>query len=422
MPSHFALLTILVAALLAIAAPLASAQPITYQGRLESGPNTPANGGYDFELRLFDAPSDGNQIVPTRTIAAAPVDNGLFTIHPDFGPAAFTTGDSLSPVTPETPRWLEIAVRPAGVGSYTTLSPRQRIAPAPQAVKALNEHWRPPLALPESTTTLRTQPGVQRAFIGRDGGINEADYFGVTVPLPEFIGGMYVDTQRDLSIGLYGFSRSGTARAMIYYFHNQDNAPGYPEGMHFSVADSDRMSILPSGNVGVGTPNPTSTLEVAGTLAAHSSVTAPVFRYPAPQSRTLVISPLDFHRTGNGVTTTGPDGAWNGTQNDDTLVAPFRLPAGAMITGATFYYLDNSTSGFSLSINRRALNDPTFVSVLSTNTSGADPAPRQHTVTLTTPHAVDENSFYWIRAFIFTWAGDPKVKGVQVHYTVNGPE
>ena len=46
----------------------------------------------------------------------------------DFGASAF----------PGTSRFLEIAVRPAGVGSFTTLTPRQLISSTPYAVRALN--------------------------------------------------------------------------------------------------------------------------------------------------------------------------------------------------------------------------------------------------------------------------------------------
>jgi hypothetical protein len=55
------------------------------------------------------------------------VQDGLFTVTLDFGAAAFN-GEA---------RWLQIGVRPADTGSYTNLTPRQPITPAPYALYAL---------------------------------------------------------------------------------------------------------------------------------------------------------------------------------------------------------------------------------------------------------------------------------------------
>jgi hypothetical protein len=78
------------------------------------------------QFGLWDALTVGAQIGATKTSVG--VANGLFTIsNLDFGANAFD-GNA---------RWLEIAVRcPAGSGSYTTLSPRQALTPAPYALYA----------------------------------------------------------------------------------------------------------------------------------------------------------------------------------------------------------------------------------------------------------------------------------------------
>jgi hypothetical protein len=109
-------------------APLSTS--FTYQGQLRQGGN-PVNGTCDFQFSLWDAASGGAQIGTTQTATNVTVSNGLFTVQLDFGSAAFT-GDA---------RWLEIAVRcPAGSGSYTTLTPRQALTPAPYAL-ALPGLW-----------------------------------------------------------------------------------------------------------------------------------------------------------------------------------------------------------------------------------------------------------------------------------------
>lgn len=98
----------------------------TYQGRLTDG-GSAATGTYDFELKLFDAASGGNQVGSTLERADIAVASGLFIVSLDFGAGAFT-GSA---------RWLEIGVRTgASSGAYTTLSGRQELTPVPNALQA----------------------------------------------------------------------------------------------------------------------------------------------------------------------------------------------------------------------------------------------------------------------------------------------
>jgi hypothetical protein len=98
----------------------------TYQGRLNSS-GVPANGVFDLVFTIYDLPT-GMGSFANQTNAATPVSNGLFTVTLNFGVGIFTG--------PE--RWLEIAARTNGPGSYTTLSPRQRITATPYAITAGN--------------------------------------------------------------------------------------------------------------------------------------------------------------------------------------------------------------------------------------------------------------------------------------------
>ncbi len=93
----------------------------TYQGELQDGAGV-ANGQYDLTFKLFDANAAGAQVGPTITLLNQSVTNGRFTSSLNFG--ANWNSDA---------RWLEIAVRPAGVGGYTTLSPRQALSATPYA-------------------------------------------------------------------------------------------------------------------------------------------------------------------------------------------------------------------------------------------------------------------------------------------------
>ena len=114
------------ASLHALGAPLGLT--FTYQGRLAEG-GSPANGIYDFEMRLFDSATGGTAVWPANVLNDTSVSNGLFAVQLTFGPNSFM-GEA---------RWLEIAVRPGSdVGAYTTLTPRQPLTPAPNALFALN--------------------------------------------------------------------------------------------------------------------------------------------------------------------------------------------------------------------------------------------------------------------------------------------
>lgn len=66
----------------------------------------------------------GSTLAPTNVA----VSNGVFTVSLDFGAVAF----------PGANRWLEISVRVAGGGAFTTLTPRQPLTSTPYAIKSLN--------------------------------------------------------------------------------------------------------------------------------------------------------------------------------------------------------------------------------------------------------------------------------------------
>ena len=99
---------------------------LTYQGRLANAGQA-ANGLHDFVFRLFDDEISGSQSGTDVAVAGVDVTGGVFTVELDFGDAPFNSS----------PRWLEIDVREAGTGMYTTLSPRQRIGASPFAIETL---------------------------------------------------------------------------------------------------------------------------------------------------------------------------------------------------------------------------------------------------------------------------------------------
>jgi hypothetical protein len=96
----------------------------TYQGQLVSG-GSPANGLYDFEFTLSNAPAGGSPLGGPVSRPAVGVTNGLFTTTLDFG-AVFAGG----------PAWLAINVRSNGTGGFTALAPLQEVTPTPYALFA----------------------------------------------------------------------------------------------------------------------------------------------------------------------------------------------------------------------------------------------------------------------------------------------
>src|SRR5687768_9324225 len=91
----------------------------TYQGRLKDGSGA-ANGSYDLAFSVWSAATAPSQLGATVMTNGVAVTNGLFTVTLDFG-AVFPGAD----------RWLQIAVRPNGGGTFVPLNPRQKLMATP---------------------------------------------------------------------------------------------------------------------------------------------------------------------------------------------------------------------------------------------------------------------------------------------------
>lgn len=98
----------------------------TYQGFLEKD-GQPVDGTADFQASIWDDGLTGIELVVPLEFTNIDVVDGAFSIEMDFGTGLFDGS----------PRWLQLAVRdPSGVGDYTSLSPRVRIRPTPEAFHA----------------------------------------------------------------------------------------------------------------------------------------------------------------------------------------------------------------------------------------------------------------------------------------------
>ena len=130
--TRISVIVVLALGLMVCSAGVGQAAPMgtvfTYQGRLIDS-NSTADGPYDFQFKLYDAASDGNEIGSAIDVNECDVIDGYFTVALDYGGGIFDGND----------RWLEIAVRPGEQNDpnvYTTLSPRQEITPTPYALYA----------------------------------------------------------------------------------------------------------------------------------------------------------------------------------------------------------------------------------------------------------------------------------------------
>ena len=129
MKNQIRLLALGVGLMLWVAGTASSAQQPTFQGRLMVS-NNPANGQFVMRFKLRDGPSDTNVVLSTSTQTVAVVD-GLFAtpfLAPSGPVSALFTGDD---------RWLEIGVAPLNNSNvFSVLSPRQKVAPAPESLYA----------------------------------------------------------------------------------------------------------------------------------------------------------------------------------------------------------------------------------------------------------------------------------------------
>ncbi len=225
----------------------------TYQGLLhESG--AALNGNVDLTFVLYDGLNDGHVVGKTNVVNDLAISNGLLNVTLDFGGGAFDGN----------PRWLEIAVRPAAsVGIFTQLQPRTPLTATPYAVFASSTSASgliglvPESSLPSSLARLdvgNTFNGSQIISGGRVG-------IGTSTP----------NSKLTVLETTYGIEHTdGTRRLATYidasgcYFGTASIDP-----LFFYVNDGGSpLMINTNGHVGIGTSDPASALEVAGTIRA----------------------------------------------------------------------------------------------------------------------------------------------------------
>lgn len=176
----------------------------TYQGRLVDG-GAPADGDYEVRLEFFDAQTGGTSFltIPFQPVTA---EDGLFTVGFSYVDELFDRPGRV---------FVEIAVRPAGAGGFTVLSPRQRIDAAPLADKANIAEFA--IDAPATTLTEAYAAGGGTLTTDTTTGRLDIEGFGGT----RFSHGANGRVEFDFSTGLFGVSNNGVTQWSITNSPNQ---------------------------------------------------------------------------------------------------------------------------------------------------------------------------------------------------------
>ncbi len=216
--------------------------PVTYQGVLKNG-NAPVSGPTDLAFSLWTDPEQGERVGPVIAQPGVPVQGGLVSTSLNFGDVYF--GQEY---------WLEVVVN--GV----TLSPRQRLAPPPSALRALHAAT----ANNASTVPWSGITGIPPGFAD---GVDNQGHWSSTSGGIFFNGNVGINTSNPtapLSFGTFLGDQiifSGSAGAPNYgiglqvgqlHIHTSNSSQDIIFGYGFTGSITERMRVRGNGLVTVG--------------------------------------------------------------------------------------------------------------------------------------------------------------------------
>lgn len=305
-----------VVAVLSVAHAAVMGTAFTYQGRLvQNGTpvGSPTGVTCDFRFGLWNAAAAGALVPVTlpavnpTTSTGVPVTGGVFTTTMDFGINAIN-GEA---------RWLAIEVRcPAGAGTYSLLTTRQALTPAPHALALPGLYSQGGNILAAGNVGIGTAGAPPRAPLDIRGGENDGTtaslmITGSNTAQTLLLDGNEIDAKAD---GL--FLNNNTNQNVILANGGGNvgigtTTPGFPlsfpntlgdkislwgqSGAHYgfgiqnsllqihsggaandiafgygaSASFTETMRIKGNGNVGIGNPNPVQRLDVSGNVGVE---------------------------------------------------------------------------------------------------------------------------------------------------------
>jgi hypothetical protein len=276
----------------------------TYHGRLARS-GGPANGPHDFQCKLFDDPCevvDTNQVGPTLDINDLDVHGGQFHLDLDFGSDPNIFNGEM--------RWLEIAVRQGDSNDpcdFTVLEPRVKLNAAPYAVNAgrisgrkvvKTEHLNDRAVDPNKIAQRAVKKEhIENQAVGRnkieDGAVdpNKIDHKAVKKEHIEdrAVGRNKIDDHAvdankiedgavtsikiaDSSILFSDIAQNGAVAGQVMKWNGSSWVVANDlTGASGWTVSGDNVYSSVSGNVGIGTTNPTAKLTINGAILRDGS-------------------------------------------------------------------------------------------------------------------------------------------------------
>ncbi len=389
----------------------------TYQGRLDKNGNG-VTSTCDFQFKLYDAASGGSQVGSTQTKSGVSVTDGLFTTELDFGSNAFD-GDA---------RYLEIAVKCSGDGSYTTLNGRTALNAVPYAL-----NLRPGAIVRGSDTSGSILGAVNSDTTGTGAGLygeaNAANAAGVSgwnvasssgyavygnnaagSGTPYGVYGIASDSGGVTSYGVYGKSNSsvgtgvGGSAPTNGVYGEASNTTGTTWGVYGKSNSPDGYGLYSNGNA-----------HVDGQLTwkavtSYVSIPAAAF-HPAVNG---------YIYSNDGKELTPGDGS------STFYLSEVQLPHGATITNFTFFWTDSATPDGFASFYQVNMDGTETQLGGDADTYGGGPGggvTASSSPGSFSPVQVDNSlySYYFYVALPMDSDGPVSLHGITVEYTIERP-
>ncbi|WP_047549593.1 hypothetical protein [Psychroserpens sp. Hel_I_66] len=192
-----------------------------------------------------------------------------------------------------------------------------------------------------------------------------------------------------------------------------------------------KFSFHKDGRLGINNSNPVEELDVTGTIRSSDLAGSGTRNLVADaqgnlivdnQTKFISINPVAFHaKTPIGVevaTTVITGNALSGQSGDKLFQTNLNIPHGATLTGVWVHYVDNSAaSNMTFQMERRPVNNNTFVLVVDGASSGSSSAHRVYTVSPLGFTNIDNSRYTYIMKVRSTnWQNQMYVTGIVISY------